>query len=282
MKLPRSFRVFSFRVKREQRLSEAISENCSISKRASRKVIDEGLCCLNGRKELLHSKTVNPGDLVEGTIPAMLFEKPQVKVIYEDDFLIAVNKPPFINSNRDFPDVESLMRKRFKSAFAVHRLDRQTTGVLLLSRDRETLELMKNLFRRRSVKKVYRVLVYGKIDRTLRIRGKVDGRDAVTNVEPIESYGFATYVSVRIETGRKHQIRKHLSGAGHYVIGEFRYYRKAIEPRILRFSPRILLHSSLLEFKHPVSGKLVRIEAGIPGDFREFRLMLKSPLKEYA
>jgi RluA family pseudouridine synthase len=276
-----SFDLFSFEVLKEQKLSEAISNALNISKRAAKRIVDEGLCCLNGRKELLYSRVVKRGDLIEGTIPNLLFKRPSIEVIYEDEFLIAVNKPPFVNSNLDFPDVESLVSRNRGKVFAVHRLDRQTSGVLLLSKSREFLERMKVLFREKRIKKIYRAIVYGKIGKPVVIRRRLEGKEAITKVKPLESFGFATYVLVEIETGRKHQIRKHLAYHGNYVIGEFVYFKGLITPEVLRFSPRILLHSNLMEFKHPVSGKRVRIEAKIPSDFKEFRNLLKSPLQEY-
>ncbi len=278
----KSFKVISFQVSKEGKLSELVSSFSSISKKAAKKVINEGLCCLNGRKELLYSESVKPGDLIDVVIPKFLFERPKLEVIYEDDFFLAVNKPPFVNSNRDFPDVESLLSKEKGKVFAIHRLDKQTTGILLLSKSEKFLEMMKQLFKSRSIKKVYRAIVYGEVKKDMVIKDRLEGKLAITKVRPIESFGIATYVIVDIETGRKHQIRKHLAMHGNYVLGEFLYFKGLIKPKILRYSPRIMLHSSLIEFKHPILGKKVRIEARLPIDFKEFKNLLKLSLKENA
>ncbi|WP_457568699.1 RluA family pseudouridine synthase [Desulfurobacterium sp.] len=267
-------------------LEFVISEITGISRRKVKKIVDEGLVSINGVKVLKRRIVVRKGDVVEFGVSSYLFSRSEIAVIYEDDFIIAVNKPPFLNSNRDFPDVESILKRKYKDVRAIHRLDRQTSGVLLFAKDDDVFEKMVAVFRKRSIKKTYRAVVFGKFEGERRVSVSLDGREALTRVRMLRRCGRATEVLVSIETGRKHQIRRHLSFLGYPVAGEFVYFRGAY-PFLLRFAPRIMLHAEEVAFRSPFTGREVKITAPIFDDFSDFLKVLERgrealPLKEYA
>ncbi|WP_456396588.1 RluA family pseudouridine synthase [Desulfurobacterium sp.] len=277
-----SYRISS----RIGKLEPVISETLEISKRKVRKIIDEGLVSVNGVKVLRRQLMLRKNSVVEFSVSDYIFSHPHLEIIYEDDFILAINKPPFLSSNRDFPDVESILKEKFKKIKAVHRLDKQTTGVLLFAKSDSVFEEMVRLFRKKSIKKVYRALVAGKFKGEKRVCFSLDGREAVSWIKATRQFDRATEVLVSIETGRKHQIRRHLAFLNYPVVGEFRYFRGSF-PFLLRFAPRIMLHAQEVAFKSPFIGKSVKITAPIFNDFSAFISILERgrealPLKEYA
>ncbi|WP_456465751.1 RluA family pseudouridine synthase [Desulfurobacterium sp.] len=280
--------IFSaYRIRnRSGKLEPVISETLEISKRKVRRILDEGLVSVNGVKVLKRQLLLRKNGVVEFFVSDYLFSHPELEIIYEDDFILAVNKPPFLNSNRNFPDVESILKKRFKKIRAIHRLDKQTTGVLLFAKSDQIFEEMVKLFRERRIKKIYRALVSGSFREEKRICLPLDGREALSHIRATKQFDRATEVLISIETGRKHQIRRHLAFLNHPVVGEFRYFRGSF-PFLLRFAPRIMLHAQEVAFKSPFTGKSVRITAPVFDDFSAFIGILERgrealPLKEYA
>ncbi|OMH39999.1 RluA family pseudouridine synthase [Desulfurobacterium indicum] len=271
---------------RSGKLEPVISETLGLSKRKVRKILDEGLVSINGLKVLKRQLLLRKNSVVEFSISDYLFSNPGLEIIYEDDFILAVNKPPFLNSNRDFPDVESILKKRFKGIRAIHRLDRQTTGVLMFAKSNNIFKKMVELFRNKSVRKRYRAVVAGIFRKERKISFSLDGKEAVTCVKPVRFFEKATEVLISIETGRKHQIRRHLSFINYPVVGEFKYFRGSL-PFLLKFAPRIMLHAEEVSFKSPFNGKEVRITAPLFADFSDFLEVMERgrkalPLKEYA
>lgn len=277
----------SYRIKNHSgKLEPVVSETLDVSRRKARKIIDEGLVSVNGAKILKRQFSLKGNSVVEFSISDFLFSKPEIEVVYEDDFLLAVNKPPFLNSNRDFPDVESILKKNFKNVRAVHRLDRQTTGVLLFAKSDNVFEKMVGLFRNKKIRKIYRAVVAGVFKKERKVSFSLDGKEAVTYVKPVRFFEKATEVMVSIETGRKHQIRRHLSFINYPVVGEFKYFKGSL-PFLLRFAPRIMLYAEEISFKSPFNGREVRITAPIFSDFSDFLEVMERgrealPLKEYA
>jgi 23S rRNA pseudouridine1911/1915/1917 synthase len=163
----------------------------------------------------------------------------------------------------------------------VHRLDKGTTGVIIVAKDSKTQEMLSALFKGRAMRKTYRAVVEGvmqkeqgviegsigrhPVDRKKMAVLKERGRDASTAYRVIERLDGFTYVEAYPKTGRTHQIRVHLSHIGHPVAGDDTYGRKAKGA-----ADRPLLHAYRIEFMHPATGIPVLIEASIPGDIEEF------------
>ena len=152
----------------------------------------------------------------------------------------------------------------------VHRLDRDTSGCLLLARTADARDGMIPLFEAREVEKTYHVLVLGHWPRNLtRLDNPLDGLSAVSLVRVLKASHDASLLEVRIETGRTHQIRRHTAGAGFPVLGDRQYATKEVALAAARRAPRQMLHAARLAFPHPATGARVDVGAPRPDDFRD-------------
>lgn len=137
-----------------------------------------------------------------------------------------------------------------RGAFTVHRLDRAANGLILLAHSKTTAAALSELFRNRQVEKRYRAVVHGDFPREpapLRVEEPLDGKEAISEFSPRRVEGDRSTIDVRIETGRKHQIRRHLSGLGHPVVGD-RLYGQGEQDGV-----DLQLTAYLLRFQCPVS-----------------------------
>lgn len=215
-----------------------------------------------------------------------------IEILFEDSDLIAINKPAgtLVYLPEGFKKEETLLdilsgKLDFKEISqrngVVHRLDRETSGVILFAKNKESEEALKAIFKKREIKKYYKALCFGNItpktgkiniplgrgakDR-LKVVPKRSGRASVTNYEQIKYFPKSdiSFLDVEIETGRTHQIRVHLSSIGYPVVGDTKYTKKksALD--------RQFLHASKVSFKHPFSGKLLEITSELPNDLKTF------------
>jgi 23S rRNA pseudouridine1911/1915/1917 synthase len=206
-------------------------------------------------------------------------------VLYQDDALIVVNKPAGMivhpDGKHDYPALDHWLTQKFGEIFLVHRIDRETSGVLVVARNENTHELLKSQFKNREVRKVYRAFVYGTFKDERGIIDKPIGsargglgprsartpygtvRDAVTHYRVIKNSGEVAYLEIFPKTGRTHQIRVHLASVQHPIICD-KLYAPGRAP-MLGFE-RMALHALSLTFTHP-SGKEVSFEAPLPSDF---------------
>jgi 23S rRNA pseudouridine1911/1915/1917 synthase len=222
----------------------------------------------------------------------------KVDVIYEDRHILIVNKPhglltqPTSDRERDTLLERAgryLMRRRgFEQPYVgiVHRLDKDTTGVILLVVAAAALRPFQALFREHRIERSYLAVVEGVfltgsglIDLPL-VPDRGDGRrgvarqgqpgvPAVTHYEVVESFGReASLVACRLETGRTHQIRIHLAEIGHPVVGDLVYRPRALPGFPVPFG-RQALHAQALGFVHPASSQAIRVEAPLPPDLAE-------------
>ena len=264
------FKAYRITVKRPQTLIDLVSQFTDSRKKA-KKVIDEGLCSVNGTKALFYKKQLKPGSTVRFTIPDLLFKRPEIETLFEDEYLLVVNKPPFINSNRNAPDVETVLRKRLKNVWVVHRLDKQTTGALIVAKSREVFELFVENFKRREIKKNYLVLTAGNLrKKSGKITRQIDGKKSISIYRVIKQIEKTDFLDVEILTGRKHQIRRHFAFLNHPVVGEFIYWKRKFPEEMHLFAPRIMLHAERLIFKHPVKGKKIEITVPLFEDFKNY------------
>jgi 23S rRNA pseudouridine1911/1915/1917 synthase len=178
----------------------------------------------------------------------------------------------------------------------VHRLDKDTSGVMVFARNAAAQRALAAQFRAHDVERVYQAIVHGDVgertveshlllDRGDGLRGShghyrraqgappADARRAVTHVRPLERLKGATLAECRLETGRQHQIRIHLAEAGHPLVGERVYIRDYDGRRIE--APRVMLHARVLGFTHPRTGRTVRFEREAPEDFRALLAALR-------
>lgn len=217
-------------------------------------------------------------------------KKTKISVLHEDDFLLAVNKPPYIACvpGESIPLEKSLLgqvqqffsEKNFKP-YLLHRLDRETSGVILFGkyeRDRSALE---GIFRHPDTKKIYVALVKGVprghvISAKLRARHSDAAIPAETHFKILEIFSpcrrtcgeVCAFLEIEIKTGRKHQIRQHFSGIGHPVVMDREYGDFKFNRRFHSFYglSRQFLHAARICFPHPLNGQRVEIEAPLPQD----------------
>ena len=217
-------------------------------------------------------------------------------IAFEDDRLIAVNKPPGILSvplerNPGVPSVFDQLEQRFRShgkrrPLVVHRIDQDTSGLVLFAKDAAAQSALKAQFKRREPERAYLTIVYGEPeppagtwrdvlvwDEKALIQKETHPRDprgteAVTHYRVLESLRGASLLEVRLHTGRRNQIRIQARLRGHTLVGEQRYVFGPDQLRPIRF-PRHALHAWRLAFQHPDDGRLVELEAPPPADFNE-------------
>ena len=224
-------------------------------------------------------------------------------VLLEDDHLLAIDKPSGVavhgGSGVSFGVIEQLRQARPAARFLelVHRLDRETSGVLLVAKRRSALTRLQEQFRGRETGKTYQALVIGSwpasrkvIDlplhkylvagddeaageRRVKVVGKddPDGMRSVTLVKVARRLDAYTLLEVTIKTGRTHQIRVHLASQGHPIVGDDKYgdfeLNKALQRQGLK---RMFLHAWRLQFQHPATGEAVALEAPLPADLQQF------------
>ncbi|MBK8699559.1 MAG: RluA family pseudouridine synthase [Saprospiraceae bacterium] len=228
---------------------------------------------------------------------------PLIDIIFEDDHLVIVNKAAGMLTvadrfQQESVHLQSLLRKKYTEIYTIHRLDRDTSGLLVFAKDAETHRQLSEKFEHRDVKKVYFAMVEGTapaegtIDEplalseskpgTMKVHKK--GKPSLTTFTCLQHYGLFSTLEVHLHTGRMHQIRVHLVHIGIPLFidpvygrrSEFRLSElKGKKYRAGKFSDeekplisRLTLHSWKLSFDHPATGKAMHFEAPLPKDMR--------------
>ena len=263
---------------------------------------------------------LEPGDSVR--VPPLRLSSPksisdqaparEFPLLFEDDSLMAIDKPAGVavhgGSGVSFGVIEQLRRARPSARLLelVHRLDRETSGVLLVAKKRSALKNLQDQFRERETGKTYLALVQGQwpsnrkvIDmplekfliakgesegeRRVRVVAKDDpnGMRAITLVKVARLIGSCTLLEVTIKTGRTHQIRVHLASLGHPILGDDKYgdfeHNRQWQKLGLK---RMFLHAWRLQFRHPVSGENMRLMSELPPELQQFIHTLQPPSGE--
>jgi 23S rRNA pseudouridine1911/1915/1917 synthase len=265
--------IRQFRVRRDQAgqpLQRFIADQLGLSRGKAKALIDSRQVFVNDRRVWMARHALQAGDRIEA--PHALEPSrtgPATEVLFEDADYVVANKPAGRVSNG--PDsVEADLRQTLGlvTLAAVHRLDRDTSGCLLLSKRSDAFDGAVEEFRQHGILKLYQAIAVGRVagpERT--ITAPVDDEPAVTQVLVIDSNAAASHLKLRIETGRTHQIRKHLQGIGHPVLGDRMYGLGRTASPEERRAERQMLHASTLQFTSPLSGKVVRVTAPLPKDF---------------
>jgi 23S rRNA pseudouridine955/2504/2580 synthase len=219
-------------------------------------------------------------------------------ILYEDEHLIAIDKPAGVavhgGSGVSFGVIEQLRRGRpaAKMLELVHRLDRDTSGILLVAKKRSALTALQDQFRERETGKVYLALVAGawparqKVvdlplhkylqadgERRVKVvsRDDPDGMRAISLVKVDRRVGDFTLVEVTIKTGRTHQIRVHLAASGHPIAGDDKYGDFELNKALAREGlKRMFLHAWRLQFSHPARGERIELVAPLPPELARY------------
>ncbi len=255
-------------------LIDFLAERLGVSNRKAKGLIDERVVWVNRQLVWIANHILRSGDTVEfpsGEDKRTPFERKHVRVLWEDDHYLFADKPAGVLSvGRD--SAEEILREQTGCAAlrAVHRLDKDTSGANLFAKTAAGFEGAVSVFKTRQVLKVYNAIVMGRIDRgTSTIAEDLEGERAVTHMSKIAANDDISFVRLRIETGRTHQIRKHLSGIRHPILGDHEYgMKRARDPRIVSVA-RQMLHSVEIEMPHPLKpGEKLRAHSPLPADFR--------------
>jgi 23S rRNA pseudouridine1911/1915/1917 synthase len=217
-------------------------------------------------------------------------------VVFEDDLLLVVNKPAGILSvplerKSELPSVYEQIEERFRShgkrrPFVVHRIDQDTSGLVVFAKDPDTQRRLKVQFARREPERVYLAVVYGHPEpasgtwrdtlvwdtkaliQKQTHRNDPHGMDAIAEYRVVESFRDASLIEVRLRTGRRNQIRIQARLRGHTLVGEERYVYGPDSLRTISFG-RQALHAFRLGFDHPADDRALRLEAPPPPDFAD-------------
>jgi 23S rRNA pseudouridine1911/1915/1917 synthase len=274
------------------RLDQVIPRHVpGLSRRKARAVIDLGGVFVDRARVKVAGRPVRPGQVIEVNIGGAL-EKAKVaarrpegepglapRIVHSDDHVIVVDKPAGLVSaptpESDRGDLLDQLKEQFGEVYLVHRLDLPTSGLLVFARTREANKLLGDAFKVHDVDREYRAVVVGAAQAQT-IEREIDKRRAVTHVAPVETFAAATLLSVRLETGRTHQIRIHLAGIDHPVCGD-RTHGGELERAFLPRPPRLALHAMILGFTHPATGERVRWEAPLPDELTHWIERLRAP-----
>jgi len=234
-------------------------------------------------------RVAEPAAAAEPQVPGREFP-----LLFEDEHLLAIAKPSGVavhgGSGVAFGVIEQLRRARPEARFLelVHRLDKETSGVLLLAKQRRALTHLQEQFRNRDTAKHYIALVIGAwpanqkvidvaLHKTLDAQGErhvravaadhADGRRSITLVKVAKAFAAYTLLDVTLKTGRTHQIRVHLASAGHAIVGDPKYGDFALNRQLARGEhrfARMFLHAKQLAFDHPASDERITLTAPLP------------------
>lgn len=287
------------------RVDRVVQRLCGCSRAQARGLVDHGCVAVDGQPAQLAAAPVVPGaEVVVRFDPATRYHpKPPVRgatgfrLVFEDAHLIVVDKAAALltvptqrgetNTLLDavWQHVSRDKRRALKPA-VVHRLDRGTSGLLVFGKSEGIAAALQEQLRLRKPQREYRALVAGRIcddqgtfQSRLATRANLDryslaeeeegGEEAVTRFRAAERLQGATLVHVRLETGRRHQIRVHFAEAGHPVLGDPRY-RPEQARHAAWTTRRLALHAALLAFTHPATGAELRFESPLPEEFERF------------
>ncbi len=285
-----------------ERIDLFLARKTKVSRSQIQKMIGNRDVLVNGT-EVAASYRVRGNDVVviefgEKTAGVLVPEPIPLDILYRDDQLIVVNKPPGMvvypaagHARGTLMNALASVCDHFASVGAplrpgvVHRLDKDTSGVMVVALDDYAYYSLVGQFQRRSIRRSYRALVFGdlrgdegtidlEIGRSLTDRKKMStrtkrGKEAWTSWKVLKRFGAATLIGVTLGTGRTHQIRVHFAAIGHPVVGDRTYGRKvslAIRGKGLLHVPRQMLHAALLGFVHPVTGQYMEFSSPPPED----------------
>ena len=295
---------------KDTRLDTVISgsyKDCS--RRMAAKLINTSKIFVNNEKKKPGYK-VRPNDIITGIIPAsdidtrVLPENIHLDIEFEDDHIIVINKNPgmvvhpapgnlsgtLVNALLFHePKIKEVGEDRFRSGI-VHRLDKDTSGLMVVAKTKEALHFLQKEFKQRRVEKKYLALVFGSfpedqgeinlpigrhpVKRKIMAINHEDGKPARTCWKVKKRFKTACLVEALLKTGRTHQIRVHFYAIDYPLIGDLVY-----QPRRYRkkksIAPRQMLHSWQLAFRHPYSGRKMFFKAELPEDFLQTESQLE-------
>ena len=279
------------------RFDNVLARVAKISRSQAKVLINNGSAKINGYVAKANQK-IQINDSISWIFENFSDEEPQAEeisfdIIYEDEYLLAVNKPPnlvvhpgagnssgtLLNGLLFYSDIFSQVER----CGIVHRLDKDTSGILIVAKSNHIRDELQRQFKSRTVSKSYLSIVNGRPKNNTHVENNIGrhptnrkkqmvlnegGRKAISVIEIEEYFKYSSLVRVNILTGRTHQIRVHLAHIGHSIIGDS-LYGKNKRIQILKDEiKRQMLHAYLLKIKHPITKKNLFLKAPIPEDMK--------------
>ena len=288
-----------------ERLDTFLAIKTGITRSQIQRLITKDNVLVNS-KNVSRNYRLKTKDLITLSIPdketeGLLPEPIPIEIIYKDKYLVVVNKPAGMvvypaagHAHGTLMNALSCHCRKLATLGGplrpgiVHRLDKDTSGVMVVALDDKAYYNLIEQFKRREINRRYIALIYGnlgedegeillRIGRSESDRKKMStrvrkGKEAVTRWKVLERFGKATLIAVRLGTGRTHQIRVHFASIGHPVLGDRTYGKKVeIEAKARKkfLFPRQMLHAEILGFAHPDSGEYLEFSSPVPEDMAE-------------
>lgn len=308
--------------KKKERLDLFLTNQMeNATRNRTQKLIEAGCVLINGKAVVKSNFQVNAGDSIEVTIP--ISPRPEhieaedipIVAVYEDEYLLVVNKPAGMVVHPAYANYtgtlvnallhhsQQLSNESEERPGIVHRIDKDTSGLLVVAKDEVTHAFLSAQFAKHSIEREYYAICWGRfkehkkeltthIGRSKKDRKKYtvtpdEGRIAITHYEVIEEFDFASMVKVNLKTGRTHQIRVHMSYLGHPIFGDEAYggtnmiygselpkMRSRLQ-NLLEMMPRQALHARTLGFIHPHTKEFIRFESELPEDMQQLLVELR-------
>ena len=292
-----------------ERLDRVVAMLCDLPRSVAAGLVDAGGVQVDGTVQTRRSTRVQEGEVVSLTVPPAPVEAVvegddavEFTVVHEDDHVVVIDKPAGLVVHPGaghptgtlvhgllarYPEIDAVGEEQRPGI--VHRLDRDTSGLLVVARTPDALESLSDALRARTVTRRYRTLVWGHVTEP---RGLVDapiarspreptrmavvvgGREARTSYEVVQRYDqpvAVTELVCLLETGRTHQIRVHLQAIGHAVVGDPRYGGARESMPV----GRQFLHAEHLAFRHPATGERMAFDSALPADLADVRSRLR-------
>lgn len=278
-----------------ERIDSYLTKVTDYSRTKIAKAIKDGFVLVN-KKEVSSSYKVKENDIISIDIKEeeidIVPEKMDIDIVYEDDYLAVINKASGVVvhpavGNYSHTLVNGLMyhfnnmsKESSIRPGIVHRLDKDTSGLMIVAKDDKTHELLSDMIKNREVDRHYLALVWGvvshdrgrieaPIGRDINDRQKytvtdLNGKDSITNFSVLERFKEATLIECKLETGRTHQIRVHMNYIGHPIVNDPVYGKRKI---INDFGQ--MLHSYSLKFVHPITKEILSFKQDPPSEFNK-------------
>ncbi|MBE0425832.1 MAG: RluA family pseudouridine synthase [Nitrospirae bacterium] len=283
-----------------ERLDTFLAKKSGITRSQIKKLIEKGDVLVNGKcvsqSYKIRKEDVISVNTVEKKNEGLIAEPIPIEILYKDDYVVVVNKPPSMvvypaagHARGTLMNALTYYCKKLATAGAplrpgvVHRLDKDTSGVMVVALEDKAYYDLIQLFRQRNINRKYIALIYGypgkdegeitsMIGRSVSDRKKMStcvkrGKEAITKWKVLKRFVDATLIEVRLETGRTHQIRVHFASIGHPVLGDKTYGKKVeLKGKKNLIFPRQMLHAALLGFTHPATGEYLEFSSPLPDD----------------
>lgn len=259
-------------------LIDVLTAHLRCSRKQAKALLDSKQVLVNSQRIWMAKHLVSRKDVIE-TIRSEATSGKKTEILKKaGDFLI-INKPAGLVTNDSAKSLEVRLQRETNNPelCAVHRLDRDTSGCVIFAKNAEAKASMIPLFKDQKIVKIYRAIVNGRVsDQLQTITRDIDGDSATTLIQVLDRTRSASYLELRIKTGRTHQIRKHLAAVRHPVLGDKGYAGSKGLTEILRTLPRQMLHAYKLVMPYPGDEeRALRVTAPVPADFRETLKALK-------